>query len=176
MPLWDTSNTPPKYLSDKQKRNVVRTPQGWIRISKRDGAPNEPLVLVANTASLGVATVQDMWHSEASSTVGTQITTTINFNQPIQNLGGSLKINVANTISGSVKVGTAPANIVYEGNKIQFTWTPTVAGTYKVQAQTAANGSATAVSLRTTTGNGNTAVSLVIGGTASNNAGTVVIV
>lgn len=180
MALWSNDNTTyPSYLDTKQKRNVVRTPQGWVRISKRNGSPNELLVAVANVAAMPTSTIKQMWHTgstglTATSPVNTAITTIVTFDQPIQSLGGGYKITVANTAGGSAKTGTSPSTI-YEGNKIKFTWTPTVAGTYKIQAQTIANSSASAVSLRSTTGNGNTAVSLVISGTVSNTASTIVV-
>jgi hypothetical protein len=83
-----------------------------------------------------------------------------------------MKINVANTAGGAAVVGTTTAD-VSDGNKIVFTWTPAVAGTYKVQAQTAANSTATAANTRSTN-SGTELVSWVIGGTASNSAGVVV--
>ena len=174
MALWDKSNTTyPKFLNSKQKRNVVRTPIGWVRISKRLGSPNEILIPQANSSSFAAASIQNMWHSKSSSSVNTAITTTVSFNQPIQKLGGNMKISVANTISGSAKTATSTA--VFEGTKLVFTWTPTVAGTYKVQAQTIANNTSTAVSIRSVTANGNTAVSLVISGSVSNTASTIVV-
>lgn len=176
MALWGKdASSYPKWLNvAKFKRNVVRTPVGWVRLPKKYGSPNELLVSVANTASLGTSVVTDVYHTPSTVVANNTVTTIISYNQPIQNLGGSLKLSVKKDANTSA-VAVAPATTVVEGNKLKFTWTPTVAGTYKLEAQTAANASATAVSVRTTTGNGNTAVSLVISGTMSNTAGTVIV-
>jgi len=171
MPLWNGSN-PPKELKGKQKRNVVKTPVGYVRISKHDGSANEELIRM-NNPTLGTSVITDMWFADAAYTQQYQLThgvpvnIMVSFDQPIQNLGGAMQVSVANTNStataGIAKSTTTP---VVEGNKIKFTFTPATTGSYKVAAQTIANASSTAISLRTTAKNGNTAVSLVFSGTA----------
>lgn len=174
MPLW-TKNTFPKYLSAKQKRNVVATKRGFVRMAKVDGAPNEILVAIPGLLEAGgfanTAVVTAMWHSTASIVNGNPVDTYLSFNQPVQNLGGAVKLAVTGTGS---PVAVAPANVTLNGNQLKFTWTPASAGTYSIGAQTASNATATAVSVRSSTENGNNAVSLVISSGLSTEAGSVV--
>ena len=183
MPLWDDTSTPPKSLKGKQKRNVVKTPIGWIRAGERDGTVGEKLIIVANTTSFATSSITDMWFANSDNTqelaaaLNQPLNIFVSFDQPIQSLGAGVKLAVANTSGGSVGVAKSAigTTAVVEGNKLKFTFTPSVAGTYKVQAQTMANGSTGSLSLRTTTGNGNTAISLVVSGTQSNTTGTIVV-
>jgi len=176
MPLWDTNTfTFPKYLNREDKRNVVATKAGYVRLKKVTGTPDETLIAANNLhLKVGTTKVSDVWHSVSTIKKNNPVKTTLSFDHPIQNLGGSVKIAVANTISGGAVTAEAPALTVASGNQLEFTWTPTVAGTYKVQAQTASNGSATAVSVRTNDG-ANSALSIIVSGAASNTAGTVVV-
>lgn len=182
MALWDKISNLPKYLNRKQKRNVVATDVGFVRKIVYKDAGNVdrtkeellvPLKGVANSSNFGAPSVSDVWHSRDTAVINTPITTFVSYDEPLL-ISGGVKINVANTAGGSAKVGVATTTLVNAQNTLAFTWTPTVAGTYKVQAQTMANSSATAINLRS--GNaGNESATLVIAGPASNTAGLVIV-
>ncbi len=182
MALWDKTSTLPKSLNREQKRNVVATEQGFVRkhaYTDADGSKrNREEVLVAlqgvaNSSNFGLPSVTDVWHSVDTAVINTPITTYVSYDEPLF-VSGAAKVNVANTVGGSAKVAVAPATMINANNTLSFVWTPTVAGTYKVQAQTIANNSATAINLRSTN-TGNEAATLVISGTASNTAGLVIV-
>ena len=182
MALWDKISSLPKYLNRKQKRNVVATDQGFVRkitYTDSDGSlrrRNEvlvPLKGVANSSNFGAPTITDVWHTTDRAVINTPLKVFVSYSEPLT-VSGGVKLNVANTAGGSAKVAVAPATLVNSENTLAFTWTPTVAGTYKVQAQTMANSSATAINLRSSNA-GTEVAPLVISGPASNTAGLVIV-
>lgn len=176
MSLWDKSGQPPKWLNRAEKRNLVLTSIGWVRKLVRGTRTRSEIYVPLNNAAnaAGRPVITDVWHSGATFSAGGSpvVNTWISFSQPISSTS-ALKITVANTAGGAVK--TANANTtVYGSNKLLFRWTANAAGTYKVQAQTIANGSATAANIRSTNA-GNTVSLRVISGTVSNTSGTITV-
>lgn len=182
MPLWDKTTSLPKNLDRESKRNVVATDVGFVRrqvYTDADGnarTKEEILVSldgVANSSNFGAPSISDVWHSKSTAVINTPIDTFVSFDEPVS-IAAAAKIAVANTVGGSAKVGVAAATPVLAGNTLKFTWTPTVAGTYKVQAQSIANNTAVAINLRSTNSGTETAT-LVISGPNSNTAGIVIV-
>jgi hypothetical protein len=185
MSLYNKSTNLPKYLSAAEKRNVVVTDAGFVRrtaYTDQNGharVKDEILATIsglANTTNWGTAGITDLWHSVstiAHSTVA--VNTWVSFSEPISSSGlsGKLKLTVANTAGGNNMVAYSDG-IVYGGNKLVFRWKPGVAGTYKVQAQTAANASATSANVRSTN-SGTEVVGKVVSGVSSNTAGSVTV-
>ncbi len=177
MPLWDKTSNKPKNLTRAEKRNVIATDVGFVRRQvKGSRVIDEILVSIrglANSTNFGAPTIDDMYHSSDSVVVNAPVTTFIVFDEPITANANS-QIAVANTVAGGAVVGVANTTLFHAQNAIAFTWTPTVAGTYKVQAQTVANNTATALNF-TSRNSGNEAASLVISGPVSNTAGLVIV-
>lgn len=182
MALWDKTGSLPKNLNREQKRNVVATDVGFVRkisYTAADGSArkqNEMLVPVrgvANSTNFGAPTIVDVWHSVDTAVINTPIQTFVSYDEPLT-IGGGVKLNVANTAGGSAKVATSPATLINAENTLAFTWTPTVAGLYKVQAQTMANSSATAINLLSSNA-GTEVAPLIITGPVSNTAGMVIV-
>lgn len=177
MPLWDKTSSKPKNLTRAEKRNVIATDVGFVRRQvKGTRVMDEILVAIdglANTTNFGAPTIDDMYHSIDTVVANTPITTYIVFDEPI-NVNANAQIQVANTVGGAEVVAVANTTLYHAQNSIGFTWTPTVAGTYKVQAQTVANNTSTALNF-TSRNSGNEAASLVISGPVSNTAGLVIV-
>ena len=157
MSLWNKSSKFPQNLNRQQKRNVVVTDKGFVRrITYKDAqnvnrVKDELLVTIsglANSSNFGSPNVVDVWFTRSTGTVNTAIETWISFDEPITSTT-TAKITIANTAGGaSTYVATTPNTAVYDTNKLRFTWTPLVAGTYKVGAQTIANATSSALNIR----------------------------
>lgn len=186
MSLWNKTGTKPQNLTRVEKRNVIATDRGWIRrlryTDTHGNVRTKDEILVsleglANSSNMGTPSISDMVHSSSAIANGESITTTIYFDEPVANgnIEGSFQLTVANTAAGS-SGGIAVANTVITGanNILSFIWTPDGAGTYKIEAQTITNATATAVSLKSTNAGGENA-SLIVSGTVSNTAGSVVV-
>jgi hypothetical protein len=169
MSLWDKNSKKPVNYPRQYKRNIVATDIGFVRrVTKGSRVIDELLVPIpglANSSNFGSPNIDDVWHSSVSAATNSVVNTWISFDEPVTSLT-KLKINVANTAGGAAMTATA-ANTVYGTNKILFQWTPTVAGTYKIQAQTVANGSSLAVNVKSRNA-GTENASLVISGPVSN--------
>lgn len=185
MSLWNKTGKLPQNLTRAEKRNVVATDAGWVRRQKytdvHDNVRVKSEVLVtlsglANTTNMGSPSVSDVWIASASLVANTELELKVSFDEPVlqgEN-AGNLIIAVANTAGGAAVNAFCLANTDVTGaeNTLTFTFTPTVAGTYKIQAQTmTSNTSANLVSMNI----GGEAASLVIGGAVSNTSGTFVV-
>jgi hypothetical protein len=177
MPLWDKTSSKPKNLTRAEKRDVIATDVGFVRRQvKGTRVIDEVLVSldgVANSTNFGEPTIDDMYHSTDTVVANTTVTTYVVFDEPITP-NAAAKIDIANTVAGEAVVGVANTTLYHAQNAIAFTWTPTVAGTYKVQAQTVANNTSTALNF-TSKNAGNEVASLVISGPVSNTAGLVIV-
>jgi len=174
MTLWNKTNTPPSWFNRKTKRNLILTSIGWVRRQvKGSRRINEIIVPFNNSANnAGRPVITDLWHSVSTLSVNTTVNTWMSFSQPISSTS-ALKITVANTAGGNTIVARANTS-VYGTNKLLFRWKPAVTGTYKVQAQTIANATATASNVRSTN-TGNTVCLRVITGTVSNTGGSLIV-
>lgn len=193
-------------FNQAEKRNVIATSAGWVRRQNKTDMHStsrqidEVLVAAnpadgadgyANVSHLGFPDITHIYLS-SNSTGGNALgrTQTANlyivFNEPLRHKGGSgfMRVRVANTVTGNtiIATGTAatavPTNIINANNTLVLSFKPSVAGTYKVNANTivfasASGGSFTSnlVSLNLST-NGAEAANLVINGAVSNNMGT----
>jgi len=184
MPLWDKTGTKPQYLSREAKRNVVATDIGFVRrITYTDVHGNSrqkdevlvPIRDLAGPANFGFPDITDVWHEPAAAPVGTQIATYVSFDEPIR-ANTDLQLAIANTAGGSAEVAVANTTVAFANNTLKFVWTPSVAGTYKVEAQsiTAASNAASGQLVISLNAGGESA-NLVITGAVSNTSGTVVI-
>lgn len=88
---------------------------------------------------------------------------------------GTIKLLLANTITGNsmrmVSNNVSGVGLIHANNTVVFKFKPTVAGTYKVNAQTMANSSATALVFKSRNAGAATA-NLILTGAVSNTAGT----
>lgn len=170
------------------KRNVIATDKGWVRRSiKKDVSSGAvrlrdemlvPIGGLANSTNLGFPDIAQIYFSgKGTGATSTSANIYVVFNEPVKYSGAgvTLKLAVANTVSGNAMVAKAlrsnsNTGVVLANNTLVFKFTPTVAGTYKVQAQTIANtatGTANLVSYNT----GAEAANLIIVGAVSNTAG-----
>ena len=182
MPLWDKTSNRPKNLSRIDKRSVVATDKGWVkRITYTDVHANErskdeilvPLPGLANSTNMGAADIDDMWFSTNNVVINNAVNVNLVFNEPIR-VTGAWSLSVANTAGGSAKTATSAgaSTVVLANNNLVFTFTPTAAGTYKIQAQTIANTSTGDIVSRNT---GTETASKVITGAVSNTAGIITV-
>jgi hypothetical protein len=104
------------------------------------------------------------------------VNTYISFNEPVRSKS-VLKITIANTASGNSMVSrtVVASKAIFANNTLVFSWRPITPGTYKIQAQTMANGSATAANVYSLN-SGSEPASRVISGVVSNTASTVTVV
>ena len=177
MSIWNKTTNLPQNLSRPDKRNVIVTNEGFIRRIKSGTRSKDELLVpingLANSTNFGTPKPTDMWHSASSVVVNTYVNTYISYSEPLNWVAGKVKMTVANTAGGNNMVARSANTFVHgSNNTVMFRWRPTVAGTYKVQAQTVANSTATAVNLKSTNSGGE-AASLVITGLTSNTTGTI---
>lgn len=176
MSLWNKTSKFPSNYPRQYKRNLVVTDYGFVRrITKGSRNIDEMLIPIpglANSTNFGSPTIMDVWHNATSSATNVVVNTWVSFDEPVISTR-ALKLSVANTAGGAAYTATA-ANTVYGTNKILFQWTPTVPGTYKIQAQTISNATSLAVNVKSrNTGNEN--ASLVISGAVSNTGSVITI-
>lgn len=157
MSLWSRTGTKPKHLTSTEKRTVVATKEGWVnRLVYTDKDSNvrtkdEILVKIAGLATsvaMGNPDIAQIYtaNSSGGTTIKRNQTNYINvvFTEPVS-IGASAspyRLTVANTASGNTVIATAStnkANIINANNTLKFGFVPSVAGTYKVQAQNLAN-------------------------------------
>lgn len=178
MSIWNKTSNKPQNLSRQDKRNVIATDIGWVRritytdVHGNSRRKDEILVAIdglANTSNMGIPEIDDVW-SQNNAVINTPVNTWISFNEPITTTT-KVKVNIANTAGGGAGLVASSANTtaVYGGNKLLVRWTPTVAGSYKVSAQTVANGSTGAINVRSANA-GTEAANLVISAGISNNS------
>jgi hypothetical protein len=154
MPLWSKSGQRPKYLAAADRRNIIATPEGWVRRIQYTGTggivrkKDEILVHITNLSglvSMGNPDIVELYvaNSSGGTTIKRNLVNKVNvvYSEPISiaTSPSILNMNVANVAGGSAKVAvsdTNKANIVNANNTLVFSFTPTVAGTYKIQAQT----------------------------------------
>ena len=185
------------------KRNVIATEKGWIRRTHKNTDGNQRQideVLVAahpgsagatggysGIAYLGFPDIAQVYLNSTSISaayVGENVSVYVVMNEPVKHSGaaGSLQITVANTAGGnSSLVATATAvnsntGITNANNTLVFTLPVTAgdAGSYKIQAQSVINATATAANL-VSLNTGSESANLVITGAVSNTVGTIVI-
>ena len=185
------------------KRNVIATEKGWIRRTHKNTDGNQRQideVLVAahpgsagatggysGIAYLGFPDIAQVYLNSTSISAaygGENVSVYVVMNEPVKHSGaaGSLQITVANTAGGnSSLVATATAvnsntGITNANNTLVFTLPVTAgdAGSYKIQAQTVINATATAANLVSLNA-GSESANLVITGAVSNTVGTIVI-
>ena len=185
------------------KRNVIATEKGWIRRTHKNTDGNQRQideVLVAahpgsagatggysGIAYLGFPDIAQVYLNSTSISAaygGENVSVYVVMNEPVKHSGaaGSLQITVANTAGGnSSLVATATAvnsntGITNANNTLVFTLPVTAgdAGSYKIQAQTVINATATAANL-VSLNTGSESANLVITGAVSNTVGTIVI-
>jgi len=187
----------PYTESQRQKRNIVLTNSGWVRRqNKTDMHSNarliDEVVVAANPATganKGYASNTSLRFPElvqvfvsSNSTFGTSIKRNalanvyIVFNHSIAFSSGSgkLKLTLANTISGNAMVLASNTTVLRANNTVILKFKPTVAGTYKINAQTLTNATATAVVIRSKNAGAQVA-NLVLTGAVSNALGTFVV-
>ena len=185
------------------KRNVIATEKGWIRRTHKNTDGNQRQideVLVAahpgsagatggysGIAYLGFPDIAQVYLNSTSISAaygGENVSVYVVINEPVKHSGaaGSLQITVANTAGGnSSLVATATAvnsntGITNANNTLVFTLPVTAgdAGSYKIQAQSVINATATAANL-VSLNTGSESANLVITGAVSNTVGTIVI-
>jgi hypothetical protein len=185
------------------KRNVIATEKGWIRRTHKNTDGNQRQideVLVAahpgsagatggysGIAYLGFPDIAQVYLDSTSISAaygGGNVSVYVVMNEPVKHSGaaGSLQITVANTAGGnSSLVATATAvnsntGITNANNTLVFTLPVTAgdAGSYKIQAQSVINATATAANL-VSLNTGSESANLVITGAVSNTVGTIVI-
>jgi hypothetical protein len=185
------------------KRNVIATEKGWIRRTHKNTDGNQRQideVLVAahpgsagatggysGIAYLGFPDIAQVYLNSTSISAaygGENVSVYVVMNEPVKHSGaaGSLQITVANTAGGnSSLVATATAvnsntGITNANNTLVFTLPVTAgdAGSYKIQAQSVINATATAANL-VSLNTGSESANLVITGAVSNTVGTIVI-
>lgn len=184
MSLWNKTSKFPSWLTRAEKRSVIVTDVGFVRRQiKTDVHSNVrimdqiyvPIRDLADSSDFGFARVADVWHVPTNATINSVVNTYITFTEPVNFIGtsGPLKLAIANTAGGNNMIATA-SSVSGANNTVVFRWKPSTAGTYKVQAQTMANGTATAVTFKSAN-IGHESANLVITGTESNTAGLVTV-
>ena len=185
------------------KRNVIATEKGWIRRTHKNTDGNQrqidEVIVAAHPGSagatggysgiayLGFPDIAQVYLDSTSISAaygGENVSVYVVMNEPVKHSGaaGSLQITVANTAGGnSSLVATATAvnsitGITNANNTLVFTLPVTAgdAGSYKIQAQTVINATATAANLVSLNA-GSESANLVITGAVSNTVGTIVI-
>ena len=185
------------------KRNVIATEKGWIRRTHKNTDGNQrqidEVIVAAHPGSAGatggysgiaylgfpdIAQVYLDSTSISAAYAGENVSVYVVMNEPVKHSGaaGSLQITVANTAGGnSSLVATATAvnsntGITNANNTLVFTLPVTAgdAGSYKIQAQSVINATATAANLVSLNA-GSESANLVITGAVSNTVGTIVI-
>jgi hypothetical protein len=133
------------------------------------------VVSVANTTRMTITPATTATANVAVRIDTPTVNTYISFSEPVSQSGlaGKTKMNIANTVSGNTMVARTANVSVFSTHHLLYRWRPITLGTYKVQAQTIANSTATAANTRSTNG-GTEAVSLVISAAVSNTNGTFV--
>lgn len=179
MALWNRTTNMPKNLKGKEKRNVIITAKGFVRRIKSGTRSKDeilvPLNNLSNTTSFNTPKMTDMWHSRTTVAAGAFVNTYISYSEPIKWAAGNVKITVANTAAGNNMIARSTATTIRgSNNTIMVRWLAPSAGTYKIQSQTIANSTATAINLKSTNTGARNAV-LVINGPISNTAGTVTV-
>ena len=185
------------------KRNVIATEKGWIRRTHKNTDGNQrqidEVIVAAHPGSagatggysgiayLGFPDIAQVYLDSTSISAaygGENVSVYVVMNEPVKHSGaaGSLQITVANTAGGnSSLVATATAvnsntGITNANNTLVFTLPVTAgdAGSYKIQAQSVINATATAANL-VSLNTGSESANLVITGAVSNTVGTIVI-
>lgn len=179
MSLWDKTSKLPQYLSRADKRNVIATNQGFVRRVKSGTRSKDELLVaihgLANSTNFGTPKVTDVWHMASTVSTNTTVNTYISFSEPLAWSAGRIKVTVANTAGGNnIIARSVDTTVRGSNNTLMIRWKPAVAGTYKIQAQTVANATATAITLKSTNTGAENA-SLVVSGTVSNTSGTVIV-
>lgn len=183
MTLWNKTGKLPQDLNRAEKRNVVATAEGYVRRQVKTDVNNNVRIIdqvlvaiggLANSSNMGSPSITDVWHVPATIAAGNaaSVVTYVSFDEPVKFDGasGTIAMTIANTAGGATVTAVSNTSVAGSNNTIAFTWIAETAGTYKVQAQTLANSSSTAVALKSLNA-GNEAASLVVSGTVSNTSG-----
>lgn len=180
------------------KRNVIATPKGWVRrqIKTTDGNVRilDEVLVAAHPADgydytsnnhLGNPDIAQLYLSATDSSSvanGSNVSVYVVFNEPVAHSGaaGSIRIAITNTAGGAALTGVAAADnsntgIINANNTLVFNFTATPVGTYKIEAQTLVNATATATNL-VSLNSGSESANLVITGPVSNTLGTFTVV
>lgn len=181
----------------RSKRNVIATDRGWVRrqIKTTDGRvrvqdevlvaahPADGFSYAANT-HLGNPDIAQIYLSATDLTSvanGATLNVYVVFNEPVKHSGaaGDLVLTIANTVSGAVLTANASAvntntGIVTANNTLVFQTTPVEVGTYKINAQTISNVTATAANL-VSLNEGSESANLVVTGAVSNALGSFIV-
>lgn len=156
MSLWNKDDKLPKYVGKADKKNVIRTQKGWVRrVKKGARVQEEILVTFDGTYTAASPKITAAEFSKSTYATGSNGTLTVSFSEPLNfsNTSGNVKITIANTTGGAVITGVCSANnslIANANNSLVFAFTAASAGTYGLAAQTLANSTATAISLKST--------------------------
>lgn len=149
MALWDKISTRPQYLNTSNNRTVIGTEKGWVRrIKYTDSGGNvrvkdEVLVAIgelADSTNLGFPNIRDVFHSATAVANNVTVTSYLVFDEPISiQDSGVVTVAVANTVSGNAINAASNSTVEGADNWIAVKWTPTIPGTYKIEAQLASN-------------------------------------
>ncbi len=189
MSTWDKTSKLPSSLTRADKRSVIATDRGFVRRQKYTDVHSNvrikdellvPINGLANSTNFGSPSVSDIWFTSGTATANTEVTINLTFDEPVSHngLAGDIRMAVANTAGGAAGlVATHTANsssVTGASNFIEFTFTPTVAGSYTISAQTLANVTSTAINLRSLN-TGTEAVALTVNTAIAATVGTLVV-
>lgn len=187
MPLWDTTSVRPKFLDTANTRHCIATDEGWVLrqayTDKHGNVRQKEEILIGigeleNT--MAAPNIAEIYLSATSPLSNGQVYSAyVVFDEPVASKSGALKMAIANTAGGNnsllARSNTNNASIRNANNTLEFKFVATPAGTYKIQAQTLSNATATAVNVYSLNSDHETA-SYVIGAAVSNALGTFTIV
>jgi len=141
--IYSNKGNTPKDVSGDDIRSTIITPTGVERVhnykdssgkNRKKSYRLNKIKKVLETA--GPARTSYVEFDPRRAKKNTPVSVLVSFNQPIQ-VTGSPTLAVANTAAGaSGLVATANSSVYYAGNTLNFKFTPTVAGTYKIAPQT----------------------------------------
>lgn len=143
MAIYSKKGSLPKDIRGKDIQNTVITSTGIERVhTYKDSAGNARKKSYRYNKMNGVlqgagkAKPSYVEFNPKTAKVNTPVSVLVSFNQAITATGNT-SIAIANTAGGSSGlVGRANNSVYYAGNTLQYNFTPTVAGTYKVAPQT----------------------------------------
>lgn len=148
---WDKSTKLPTWVQGRRKRNVVATPQGWVRrVKKGSRAVDEVLVAIRNLSETSTKTEPKIHEIYVANTTGgttiaanTAASVFVVYDEPLAFGSGAqnLRITIANTSGGTSGITAVISNteILNADNTLRFTFTSGAAGTYRINAQTMSN-------------------------------------
>lgn len=126
------------------------------------GSTYRTVSAIANNTSLtvSVAATATTTGQAVSKFIANPVTTKISFAEPLT-VAAPSRITINDVTANTTISAVAPATLSGGKNTLSFTWTPVYPGTYSVTTQTIANNTATAINIRSSNADTETANTVV---------------